>query len=106
MARKTAAQAHGEQIKDQAFSELQALIEQSEKLLHDAASLVGEDGEGLRVQISAKLQQAKDAMAALSSRAQPVVEATETYIGGHPWQTVAISAGFGLVVGLLLARRD
>ena len=26
------------------------------------------------------------------------------YIGGHPWQTVAISAGFGLVVGLLLGR--
>ncbi|NVL43460.1 DUF883 domain-containing protein, partial [Pseudomonas syringae pv. actinidiae] len=24
---------------------------------------------------------------------------------GHPWQTVAISAGFGLVVGLLLGRR-
>lgn len=106
MARKTAAQATGEQIKDQAFSELQALIEQSEKLLHDAASLVGEDGEGLREQISVKLQQAKDGMAALSSRAQPVVEATETYIGGHPWQTVAISAGFGLVVGLLFARRD
>ena len=106
MARKTAVQATGEQIKDQAFSELQALMEQSEKLLHDAASLVGEDGEGLREQISAKLKQTRDAMTALSLRAQPVVDATETYIGGHPWQTVAISAGLGLVVGLLLARRD
>ncbi|WP_150571574.1 glycine zipper domain-containing protein, partial [Pseudomonas fluorescens] len=39
-------------------------------------------------------------------RAQPVVEATQDYIGGHPWQTVAVSAGFGLVVGLLLGRRS
>ncbi|WP_213881583.1 DUF883 family protein [Pseudomonas sp. dw_358] len=106
MARKTAAQAHGEQIKDQAFSELQALIEQSEKLLNDAASLVGEEGEGLREQLDAKLKQARDGLTTLGNRAQPVVEATQTYIGGHPWQTVAISAGFGLVVGLLLGRRD
>lgn len=106
MARKNAAQATGEQIKDQAFSELQALIEQSEKLLNDAASLVGEDGEGLREQVSAKLQQARDAMTTLGNRAQPVVEATQTYIGGHPWQTVAISASLGVVMGLLLARRD
>lgn len=34
------------------------------------------------------------------------LDATESYIGGHPWQTVAISAGFGLVVGLLLGRRN
>ncbi|EGH33978.1 hypothetical protein PSYJA_35674, partial [Pseudomonas syringae pv. japonica str. M301072] len=46
-----------------------------------------------------------DSMASVRDRTKPVVEATETYIGGHPWQTVAISAGFGLVVGLLLGRR-
>jgi len=106
MARKTAAQVAEDQIKDQAFSELTALIEESEKLLKNGASLVGEEGEGLREQVSLKLQQARDAMTTVSSRAQPVVEATQTYIGGHPWQTVAISAGFGLVVGLLLGRRS
>ncbi|CAI8853272.1 MULTISPECIES: DUF883 family protein [unclassified Pseudomonas] len=105
MARKTAAQAHEEQIKDQAFSELQALIEESEKLLKSSAALVGEEAETLRGQIALKLQQARDSVTSVRERTQPVVEATETYIGGHPWQTVAISAGFGLVVGLLLGRR-
>lgn len=38
MARKTAAQAVEEQIKDQAFSELTALIEESDKLLKSSAS--------------------------------------------------------------------
>ena len=37
MARKTAAQAVEEQIKDQAFSELTALIEESDKLLKSSA---------------------------------------------------------------------
>lgn len=105
MARKTAAQAAEEQIKDQAFSELQSLIEESEKLLKSSASLVGEEAETLREQIGLKLQQARDSVTSVRERTLPAVEATETYIGGHPWQTVAISAGFGLVVGLLLGRR-
>lgn len=105
MARKTAEQVADEQIKDQAFSELQALIDESEKLLKSSASLVGEEAETLRGQIAQKLQQARDSVNGVRDRTKPAVQATETYIGGHPWQTVAISAGFGLVVGLLLGRR-
>ncbi|MDE1166242.1 MAG: DUF883 family protein [Pseudomonas sp.] len=106
MARKSAVQAAEDQIKDQAFSELQSLIEESEKLLKDGASLVGEEADTLREQVSLKLKQARESVTGVRDRAAPVVEATQDYIGGHPWQTVAISAGFGLVVGLLLGRRS
>jgi ElaB/YqjD/DUF883 family membrane-anchored ribosome-binding protein len=105
MARKNAAQAASDQIKDQVFSELQSLIEESEKLLNDSAALVGEEAETLRAQVGLKLRQAREAASNVRSKAQPVVEATQEYIGGHPWQTVAVSAGFGLVIGLLLGRR-
>ncbi|MHA3739118.1 DUF883 family protein [Pseudomonas sp. Eth.TT006] len=105
MARKSNVQAAADQIKDQAFSELQQLIEESDKLLKNSASLVGEEAETLRGQVAQKLQQALDSVSSVRERTKPAVEATETYIGGHPWQTVAISAGFGLVVGLLLGRR-
>lgn len=106
MARKTTHHSDSEQIKDQAFSELQALIEESEKLLNDSAALIGEDAETLREQLRLKLKQASHAVGSVREKARPVVDATESYIGGHPWQTVAISAGFGLVVGLLLGRRS
>lgn len=106
MARKTAIHAAEDQIKDQVFSELQELIAESEKLLNESASLIGEEGETLRAQVGLKLKQALDSVSNVRERTKPVVDATETYIGGHPWQTVAISAGFGLVVGLLLGRRN
>ncbi|PSS51569.1 YqjD family protein [Pseudomonas sp. BBP2017] len=106
MARKTTLQADAEQIKDQVFSELQALIEESEKLLRDSAALVGEDAETLRAQVGLKLKQARETVGSVRSKAQPVIDATQNYMGGHPWQTVAISAGFGLLVGLLLGRRS
>ncbi len=105
MARKNAALADSDQIKDQMFSELQALIEESEKLLDESAALVGEEAETLRAQVSLKLRQARQAAGQVRAKAQPVVDATQDYIGGHPWQTVAVSAGFGLVIGLLLGRR-
>ncbi|TDV72156.1 YqjD family protein [Pseudomonas sp. LP_7_YM] len=105
MARKQAAQNAAEQIQDQAFSELAALIEESDKLLKDSASLVGEEADTVRAQLSQKLKQAVDSLGSVRDKTKPAVEATETYIGGHPWQTVAVSAGFGLVVGLLLGRR-
>ncbi len=105
MARKTAAQVAEDQIKDQAFSELASLIEESEKLLKNGASLVGEEADSLREQVSVKLKQARESVSGVRERAQPAIEATQTYIGGHPWQTVAVSAGFGLVIGLLLGRR-
>ncbi|SDU93943.1 DUF883 family protein [Pseudomonas mucidolens] len=106
MARKTTTQAVEEQIKDQAFSELQALIEESDKLLKSSASLMGEEGESVREQVALKLRQALDSVSSVRERSKPVVDATEAYIGVHPWQTVAISAGFGLVIGLLLGRRN
>ena len=105
MARKTT-QIDTDQIKDQVFSELQSLIEESERLLEQSASLIGEEDDTLRAQISQKLSQARQAATSVRDRAQPVVEATQDYIGGHPWQTVAVSAGFGLVVGLLLGSRS
>lgn len=106
MVRRTAAPADEEQIKDQAFSELQALLEESEALLRSSASLVGEEGENLRQQVGLKLKQALDSVSSVRERSKPMVDATEAYIGGHPWQTVAISAGIGLVMGLLLGRRS
>lgn len=105
MARKTATQTDSDQIKDQVFSDLQSLIEESEKLLEQSATLVGEEADTLRAQISLKLRQARQAAGSVRDKAQPVVDATQDYIGGHPWQTVAVSAGFGLVIGLLLGRR-
>lgn len=105
MARDTTAKNAADQIKDQAFSELQALIEESDKLLKDSSTLVGEEAETLRAQVSLKLRQAMESVASVREKTKPVVEATENYIGVHPWQTVAASAGFGLIVGLLLGRR-
>lgn len=106
MARKSGAQSAEDQIKDQVFSELLALIEESEKMLRDSASLGSNEADTVRAQVNCKLEHVSYSLAGLRERAKPVVEATQTYIGGHPWQTVAASATCGLLLGLLLGRRN
>ncbi|MFF7710052.1 DUF883 family protein [Pseudomonas sp. NPDC007930] len=105
MPRKPSAASIDDQIKDQAFSELTALIEESEKLLKDSAALVGDEAETLREQVTLKLRKARESMDGARSKAEPALEAAQDYIGSHPLQTVAIAAGLGLVVGLLLGKR-
>ena len=95
MARKNAVQAAEDQIKDQAFSELQDLIAESEKLLSDSASLVGEEGETLRAQVGLKLKQALDSVSNVRERTKPVWMRPKTIsvaIHGKPWPSPPVSA--------------
>ena len=56
MARKSGAQSAEDQIKDQVFSELLALIEESEKMLRDSASLGSNEADTVRAQVNSKLE--------------------------------------------------
>lgn len=38
-------------------------------------------------------------------RSQAAVDATEVYVGEHPWQSIGIAAGVGFLLGLLVSRR-
>ncbi|MBF3231748.1 DUF883 family protein, partial [Pseudomonas aeruginosa] len=43
---------------------------------------------------------------AVAERSRHAVDATESYIGANPWQTVAITTAVGLLAGFLLGRRS
>jgi ElaB/YqjD/DUF883 family membrane-anchored ribosome-binding protein len=88
MARKNATLADSDQIKDQVFSELQSLIEESEKLLNDSAALVGEEAETLRAQVSLKLRQARQA----ASNVRSAMYKRTVKRGGNDTKAVAASA--------------
>lgn len=95
---------------------------ESERLVHDLhqvvidaedvlAQLANSSSEGLgvlRERIDTRLKEARDT---IGRARQTVVErgaqgahATQDYIVGHPWQSVAIASAIGVVVGLLIRR--
>jgi ElaB/YqjD/DUF883 family membrane-anchored ribosome-binding protein len=90
--------------------ELRNVVNQAEELLR----AVGEDGNeamsALRERVFEAVDTAKTRLTDLEEQAQRATErvtsAAETYIREHPWATVGIALGAGLIIGSLLARRS
>jgi ElaB/YqjD/DUF883 family membrane-anchored ribosome-binding protein len=48
----------------------------------------------------------RDVQHRISETAKNVSNVTDEYVHDHPWQTVAIAAIIGCVIGFLVANRD
>lgn len=95
--------------KEELLEEFQALVRDTETLLHHSASLVGDQAEELRAQIRDSLGRARSTLKnteeSVVLRGKAAVGATEDYVQTHPWQTIGIAAGIGILIGMLISRR-
>jgi len=90
-------------------SDIKVLLDDAEALLRATASETGERIVGLRERLEKKIEEGRKTLAAEESawrqKAEEAKASTESYLRENPWNGVAIAAGVGLVLGLLL-RRD
>ena len=82
--------------------------QQKAKLMHDL-NLVIEDAQAVRERVSARLGKAKEELQALQDSAlqsaKAAAHATDHFVHENPWKSVAIAAGAGLLLGVLISRR-
>ncbi|WP_339485721.1 DUF883 family protein [Pseudomonas sp. EL_65y_Pfl2_R95] len=94
---------------DELLSEFQALVRDTESLLQQSAGLAGDQGEELRDQIRNSLNRARSTLVsaeeAVIERGKAAVDATEGYVQTHPWQSISIAAGVGMLLGMLITKR-
>jgi len=92
------------------LEELQAVVRDAEALLQATATHTGERVAAVRTRAEESLQHAKARLAETQDEvlqgARDAAEATESYVKKNPWAALGIAAGVGLVIGLLLRRRD
>ena len=109
MARPLPSRQHTPANKEELLEEFQALVRDTETLLQHSANLVGDQAEELRTQIRDSLGRArvslKNAEESVVVRGKAAVGATEDYVQTHPWQTIGIAAGIGILLGMLISRR-
>ena len=95
--------------KDKLMADLRLVVTDAEELLRATANQVGEGATVARARIEDSLQIVKehmlDAEALVTERAGQVAKDTEQYVQDNPWKTIGISAGVGVLIGVLLARR-
>jgi len=104
MARKPSNPLIDEQIMDQAFSELAALVEESEGLL-GARSGYGRRRAAKR-QLEQAIRRATVLARQLGDQAAPAIKGTEQYVRQSPYKALGIAATVGMLAALLLTRRD
>ncbi len=95
--------------KDKLMADLRQVISDAEDLLKLTAGDMGEKAVGLRDRLQLRIADAKQGLLTLQAtatdKAKAAGEAADDYVHDHPWHSMAIGAGVGLVVGLLLSRR-
>jgi ElaB/YqjD/DUF883 family membrane-anchored ribosome-binding protein len=93
----------------QLIDDLTSVIRDAESLLRATAAQTGDRVEEIRARAEETVRQAKARLAGVEEqaieRAREFAGEADEYVRGNPWQAVAIAAGAGLLVGLLLSGR-
>lgn len=93
----------------QLAQDFKAVVNDAEELLRHAAHDAGQGYHDARERLEQSLRTARrelDSMEqALLEGARHAGRATDDYVHGHPWESIGIGTGVGLLVGMLIARR-
>jgi ElaB/YqjD/DUF883 family membrane-anchored ribosome-binding protein len=90
-------------------NDMRTLMRDAQDLFREAASATGEKADELRARgmelLEAASAKAHELQAAAVATGKEVAHETDTFVRENPWKAVAISAGIGLLVGLLISRK-
>jgi ElaB/YqjD/DUF883 family membrane-anchored ribosome-binding protein len=103
MARKPSNPLIDDQIMDQAFSELAALVEESEALLGGGRGR--RYRQGVRRQLDQAVQRASTLASQLAEGSAPALRSTEGYVRDNPFKAVGMAAAVGVLAALVINRR-
>lgn len=91
-------------------SDVRSMLRDAQSMLSGAASLTGEKAEQLRERGMELLDRAVGGASHFSGQAvergKEMAHCADDYVKDNPWRTVAIAAGVGVVVGMLISRKD
>lgn len=95
--------------KEKLINDLHQGIADSEEMLKLTADEVSAGAVQLRERVRERMNKAKVELGHLQQvtveKAKAAGHATDEFVHENPWKSIGISAGLGLVVGLLISRR-
>jgi ElaB/YqjD/DUF883 family membrane-anchored ribosome-binding protein len=90
--------------------ELSGTLDDAEELVRMTADQTGEQVAAARHKITQSLSQARQEMQRMQMQATETARraayGVDDYVHSNPWKTLGFAALLGVVVGLLIARRD
>jgi ElaB/YqjD/DUF883 family membrane-anchored ribosome-binding protein len=95
--------------REKLVKDLRDVLEDVEQLSRQAAAAGGEQAAELRRKAASALEEAQERVERLSHdvgrAAKDAADATDDWVQEHPWSSIGIAAGLGVLIGVLAARR-
>jgi len=102
-------QAHSQMARERVLADLRALAHDSEELLKATAGDVSEKAKEARTRLTAALARTKATVEELQNQAvagaKAAAKKADTVIREHPYESLGVAFGVGLVIGVLVGRR-
>ena len=97
--------AGGDLTRERLVEDLRSLVRDAEELLKSGAEEVGGKAAELRARLQTSLDKAKDTCRKLEGHALEGAKAADRVIRGHPYESIGIAFGVGVLLGVLINRR-
>lgn len=92
-----------------ARSDMRSLVRDAQELFQEATSATGDKADELRAKgldmLEAAVVRAQELQAVAIETGKEIAENADDFVKENPWKAVAISAGIGVLVGMLIARK-
>ena len=90
-------------------NDMRTLIKEAQDLFREATYTTGDKADELRARgmalLESALAKAQEVQTVAMETGKEVAETTDAFVKENPWKAVAISAGVGVLIGMLIARR-
>ena len=90
---------------DRVLTDLKRIVRNSEELLHTTKDVVGDKAEEVRERLMAALDATKRTCLQLEDKAVEGAKAADNAIREHPYQSIGVAFGVGLLIGVLVTRK-
>ncbi len=90
-------------------NDMKSLVRDAQQLFREASVATGERADDLRAKglelLDAATQRTQELQTAAVETSKELAGTTDDFVKQNPWKAVAISAGVGVLVGMLIGRK-
>jgi ElaB/YqjD/DUF883 family membrane-anchored ribosome-binding protein len=85
--------------------DLKHVMRDAEKVMEATAGQTGESVSEVRSRLAAAIESAKATCQRLEEKTVAAAKATDRVIREHPYESIGVAFGLGLLIGVLVARK-
>lgn len=90
---------------DKLVTDLKRIVNDSEELLHATKDVAGEKAHEMRERLTEAMESAKRTCQRMEEKAIEGAKAADRTIREHPYQSIGVAFGLGLLIGVLVTRK-